>query len=452
MWMVMRQYFIVVLLVLLTIFPTAAQQEDEGSLVVDEVEVTAGVDAFGQVVLTAEGTLINEGEMAYENVTLFAEVYDGQDELIGEGIGFLVNACGTGLLPSFVFQPDEAQSFSVVLELFDEDTEIERVEILPEGTAVPPSSDELPESYTGIQTISSDEVVQVEWLNEDLLRYGVGCDAHIFTNLDWYQYNLVSEESDAITHPANEQVTDALLRQIGLEDPQLLNRSFLTFPVGSRRIIYQTPINTVITAEPDGSFKRLIYDNLARLSLHGLIWLPQGRFLAYYYGAYGDEVRYFTASLEGQRISASVYDVLPSTTVPGPTPDGAQAVITTTVDGVTGYYLKQTLYQGNELLFEAEPPGNNWPAPIYHVDANQQAFIYIVRPINDEAVLQCFDMQTRALNDITVLPLQLTTDDRAWTWLSPDGDALALAANGVDGGLWLVDLNALGRCGAPLAG
>jgi hypothetical protein len=61
-------------------------------------------------------------------------------------------------------------------------------------------------------------------------------------------------------------------------------------------------------------------------------------------------------------------------------------------------------------------------------------------------------MQTRGLNTLTVLPIQLTTEDRAWTFLSPDGGTIALAANGLNGGLWLIDLDEFGGCGLPLAG
>jgi hypothetical protein len=436
------------------VWQITAQDDPEAGddLVTENVEVVAAQDIYGQPVLAAEGRLLNQGESAYSSITLIAEVYDADGELIGEGIGYPINQCGVGLLPDFALQPDSAQPFSIALELYEDGAEVERVEVLPQGEAVEPTTRLLPEDLIGITSVTNEEVVQVEWVDATTLRYGVGCDQDVFTRLTWYQYNLESGESTPIEHPAAAQVTDALLTQLGLTDPFWLNHSFLAFPLTSRRILYQTDINTVLSAEADGSFKRLIWDNLARLSLHGFIWLPEGRFLAYYYGAYGEEVRYFTASVEGQRISASVYDVLPSLTIPGPTPDGARVVITTTVDGVTGYYLKDALYAGNELLFEAEPPGNNWPAPIYTVDSNNQARIYITRPLSETPTLQCFDVQTRELGTLTAVPLDLSFDDRAWTWLSPDATQIALAANGANGGLWLIDLSQLGNCAAPLAG
>lgn len=447
------QYVRIVCLVFVFTFSCTFAQDEPGGLVAEDVEIIPQTDLFGQEIQIAEGVLTNTDTQAYTNVNIFADVFDSNGEVIGEGFGFLVNACGVGLI-DHVLQPGESQRFSLTLELF-ETADVDRVEIFPEGTAVDPAPEAEPVNFTGIEQISSEEVVSVEWIDDTTLRYGTGCDADMFTRLQWYEYNLDDGTQRAITHPNAQQVTPALLQQLGLTDPYWLNRSFLTFSPTSRRIVYQTDINTVLTAEPDGSFKRLIWDDLARRSLHGFIWLPEGRFLAYYYGAFGDEVVYFTASLEGQRISGSIYDVVPSMTVPGPTPDGARAVITTTVDDVTGYYLQQTGFAGNELLFEAAPetiPDNNYPAPIYAVNAANEAFVYLVRPIDGVPLLECFNRQTSTLNDLTALPLSLSSDDRAWTWLSPDGYTIVLAANGVDGGLWEIDLNAFGGCGVPLQG
>ena len=87
-----------------------------------------------------------------------------------------------------------------------------------------------------------------------------------------------------------------------------------------------------------------------------------------------------------------------------------------------------------ELLFEAELPGNNYPAPV--VTRNE---IYIVRPLVGVPTLQCFGRRSRTLTTISALPLRLTRESRTWAWLSPDGGKLALAMNGVDGGLWWVE-------------
>ncbi len=428
--------------VILFSFVASAQDDVFGTL---DVEVVTRTDAFGQDIQIIEGMLINNDDVAYASIDIFADVLNEEGEVIGEGYGGLVNACGTGLL-DVTLQPEQSQLFHLSIELFAE-AEIDSVEIFPRGTAVDPPSMNKLDDIDGIEEISREEVVAVEWTDDGMLIYGAGCDADVFTRLRWHQYDRAINVSSMIAHPDAVRVTEALLQQVGLTDPLIFNRSYLTFAPTSRRIVYQTDVNTVLTAEPDGSFKRLIWDDLSRRSLHGLIWLPQGRFLAYYYGAYGDEVTYFTASVEGQRISASIHDARPSMTIPGPSPDGTRVVITTTVDEQPGYYLKQTAFNRIELLFEVDEfPGNNWPAPLLMTQEDGQSIVYVIRPVNDIPVLQCFDLETDNLSTLTGVPLDLTIDDRAWSWLSPKRDTIALAANGVAGGLWLIDLETFGSC------
>jgi hypothetical protein len=439
----------------LTVIVSVAQEatpESEGSLVAQNVEITAERDLFGQVIRLAQGELINDSDSAFTAITLFAEVYNADEVLIGEGVGYPVDACGAGLLPDFALQPGDSQAFRVTLELYEPETDIDRVEVIPEAEATEAAETVSAPPLVGITTVSEQEVVSVEWLDDETLRFGIGCYQDVFTNLSWNQHNVDDGETFPIDHPSAGLVTDALIQQLGLTDPYFYNRSFLTFPLTSRRILYQDDINTVISAEPDGSFKRLIWDNLSRISLQGFTWLPEGRFLAYYFGASGEDVRYFTASAEGQRISGSVYDSLPSRIIPGPTPDGARAVIAATIDGVTGYFLQDVIFQSSELMFEAEPAGNNYPAPLYWVDEGDQRYVYIVRPEDDATLLQCYDFQSFQLSTLTTLPLQPDLQHRAWMWLSPDRDTLALAANGSNGGLWLLDLNELGRCGVGAVG
>lgn len=434
----------------------------DGGFTVEEASIVAQEDAFGQVLLVIEGRITNDSEdMAYTGVNLFADILAG-DTVIGEGFGFLTDACGLGLLPEYRFRPGVTQRFAVTLEIFDTG-DIERVEMFVEGRAEeagPPPEDP---QLVGITTVSREEVVTVEWLQDDSggLRYAVGCDQDVFINRDWRRYDPATGESVEILHPNTAAITPALRTQLGLEDDTLLNRSFLTFPPGERRLVYQDRINTLLTAEPDGSFRRLIWDNLARFSLQGFVFLPDGRFMAYYFGAFGEPVRYFTASLAAQRISASIYDVQTSRIVPGPTPDGARVVIAETFDGVTGYWLRGTFFAELELLFEGKSPGNNYPAPVF-VENGEQDRIYIVRDVapagaasaggETETVLQCFDRASGQLNTLTALPLDLDDQHKAWTWLSPDQQTLALAANGVSGGLWLVDLATFGVCGAAPGG
>src|SRR4029079_3848213 len=116
------------------------------------------------------------------------------------------------------------------------------------------------------------------------------------------------------------------------------------------------------------------------------------------------------------------------------------------MDGKTGYYDKKAAYETTTLLFEAPLPGNNWPGPLYEKDADKSAFVYAALPKDGGPTLVCYNMQSKAAFDITTLPLQLTNDERAWWWLSPDNNTIALAAEGIHGGLWLIDLNKTKAC------
>lgn len=423
----------------------AAQEDSEADLTPGEVEIITEQDIYGQTVLMAEGELTNRSSTAYTSITLFADVLDKSSTAIGEGFGYLVDACGAALV-DVTLQPGEARRFALTLELYEPDAEIDTVTITAEGIPTDPTSPDAGGFFSGVKSVTRQEVVMLEWIDESFLRYGVGCDGYVFSALDWYEYDVRGNFSTPIIHPRAEAITEAMLTQVGLTDPFVFRRSYLSFPPDARRMVYQTGINTVFTAEPDGSFKRLIFEDLARHSLHGIQWLREGRFLAYYFGAYGEPVRYFTASVDGQILSPSIYDVVPSVTVPGATGDGLRVIIGAAFDDVTGYYYKSTLYLDNELLFEAELPGNNWPAPVFTRRADGNAYIYFIRPVEEKARLQCFDMQTRELHDMTTLPLDLTPESRGWAWLSPEGERLAVAANGVNSGLWLVNLSGFMAC------
>ena len=115
--------------------PLNAEEEPEGDLVVTDLQIVTEVDLYGQTVQKAEGILTNRDGMAYQNITLFADVFDetAEDIIIGEGIGFLVDACGTGMLPDFALQPQESQAFSMSLELFKEGT-VGQIEVFPQAT------------------------------------------------------------------------------------------------------------------------------------------------------------------------------------------------------------------------------------------------------------------------------------------------------------------------------
>jgi len=247
----------------------------------------------------------------------------------------------------------------------------------------------------------------------------------------------------AIDHPAAAQVTPemiarsdaALVTQSGEQNPALYFGSQMTFPPDAERIVYQNDLHTIFSAERDGSYKRLIHDGLHKHSLRGFLWAENpGVFLAYYFGAYGEPVYYFSADVAGNMLSNRLELLPPSLIVPGPAPDGLAAVVGREIDGLSGYYW-QSAYGAAELLFEAELPGNNYPAP--QVTRER---IYIIRPLGELPSLQCYSRATRELHTLSALPLRMSRGSRAWAWLSPAGEKLALAANGPDGGLWWLDL------------
>jgi hypothetical protein len=423
--------------------------QDSG-LVVEEVTIAAQTDAFGQEIQVAQGQLLNQGDTAYNNLTLLAEVYDAQDELVGEGMGFPVNACGAGFLPDFALQPDVSQPFIVPLELYEADAEIDRVEIIPQGAPTDPqdTGSELP---NGITRVSDHEVVSVEWIDSQSLRFAAGCSRDLFTHWTWYEYNVASGVQQPAPHPKADIINNAsqvMLTQLELDEPFDVENSFISFQPNGRRMAYQNSRNSFLTAEPDGSFRRLLADRLHNRTLQGIQWLQDGNFLAYYYGAYGDPVLYFTGNIEGGILSEHPVDTLPSLIAPGASPDGSRIILAATINDVTGYYLKLAPYHDTtELLFEGEPPGNNWPGPLYmRPPGDAPRILYFARPVDGEAYLQCFNLTTRQLRDLSPLPLQLATDERAWWWLSPDNQRIALAANGLHSGLWMIELSAFDSC------
>jgi len=429
--------------------PTLAQ--DEPTLLSSNTQISTQFDLFDQVTFAVSGDLYNFGTEAYTNINVYVEAYDEDDELIGEGFGYIVNACGTALL-DYTMPPDNLQTFNAPFELF-ETGDVASVKVTTEATTTdfspPPDI-----TTTGIYEIGREEVVMLEWIDDDVMIYGVGCDDKVFTELAWRQYAISDNNLISVNHPDTSFVTEAMLLQSGAtmitqsgeQDPQLYNRSRLVFPPNSRRALYQNDIHTVLSSEPDGSFKRLIHDELHQFSLKGFLWADTpGVFLAYYYGLYGDPVHYFTGNVEGRILSARLENITPSETVPGLTSDGINAIVGKTIDDVTGYYLESSYYGTIELLFEADLPGNNYPAPIV-VDTADNRIIYVVRSVDDMPTLQCWNRNTDNLETLTPLPFTLSTESRAFTWISPNKERLAISANGTDGGLWWVDLLEFDNC------
>ncbi len=138
----------------------------------------------------------------------------------------------------------------------------------------------------------------------------------------------------------------------------------------------------------------------------------------------------------------------PSLIVPGVSRDARRVVIAGDFEDGLGYYLYVVTNGFFEKLFEAEIPGNNYPAPIPLSGGDDDLItrVYAAIPVDGEPHLQCFNRDEGVLYDLAPLPLDLGDGDRAWWWLSPDNNTIALAANGVNGGLWLIDLAALPAC------
>lgn len=402
-------------------------------------EIGTQPDGFGGETPLVEGEVFNHGDEAYVNINITVEAVDVDDMVIGEGFGYLVDACGTAL-PGYALPPGRVQTYSAPFELFAAG-DVSNVKLQVDARAV--AREQRQEAVTpAVERIAAGEVVMLEWLDEQTLIYGVGCADDVFTELDWWRYSLSDGSLSEIGHPDAARVTAEMLdlsdvtlvSQSGERNADLYYNSKMTFSPSARRVVYQNDLHSIYSAEPDGSYRRVIHRNLHRHSLRGFLWARNaGVFLAYYFGSYGEPVYYFTADADGQMRSAWLENLPPSLIVPGPAPDGYAAVVGRQEDDVSGYYW-QALYGDADLLFAAELPGNNYPAPV--VTSKE---IYIVRPLDGVPTLQCFSRRTRTLTSISALPLRLTRESRAWAWLSPNGAKLALGMNGVDGGLWWLD-------------
>lgn len=435
-----------VLALLLTAVPLFAQEQPD--LSADDIQVVSGVGDFGQPVIEASGQLVNGGESAYTAITLTAQAYDGDDALVGEGIGVLVNACGDGLLPDFTLQPGHAQTFTAPLELSDPEIGINRVEITASAQAVEPAPvDSLPE---GIAQVTDAESVSVEWINDHSFRYATGCNHDISTDWTWYTYNADTDSSVPIVAPHADDVNAEMRARLDLQDDAEFAHSMMRFTPDGERVVYQNARNDFLTAYLNGTFRRGLYTGLHSRHLQGVYWQPQERFIAYYYGAYGDPVYYFTADAEARVISPALDNNPPSLTVPGVSRDGRRVVVSGTFEGGLGYYLYVVTNGFFELVFTAEPPGNNYPAPIpLEAAALSDPInrVYVALPVDGVPRLQCFNRDEGAVHDLAELPIRLSDSDRASWWISPDNAYIALAADGVSGGLWLIDLAALPDCG-----
>ena len=445
----MRLSLVILALMSVLAAPAVARAQDEPELLLSNTRVGTQADGFGGERPVVSGDIYNYGSQAYANINILVDAYDAEGELIGEGFGFLVDACGTALL-GYALPPEGLQAFSAPFELF-EDGSAANVQVRIKADAVDHRLGAAATSPAS-RLIARAEAVQLQWLDDETLLYGVGCAGAVFTELEWWRYSVPDHALSLTEHPAAQHINApmiersgaAMITQSGDQNPDLFYGSQMTFPLKARRIVYQNDLHTILSAEPDGSFKRLIHDALHKHSLRGFIWAEKPSvFLAYYFGAYGEPVHYFTGDVEGKMLMGRLEDLETSQTVPGPAADGLSAVVGWRIDDREGYYLRYA-YGSRELLFEAALPGNNYPAPIV-TRQGERRLIYVIRDVDGVPSLQCFDRGTKELRTLTPLPLRLTRESRAWSALSPDGSKLALAANGTDGGVWWVDL--AGGCG-----
>lgn len=452
----------------------AVQAQDDGGLfVADDAAIVSTTDIYGVASQSVVGVLVNgDTENAYGDLQVMVEAYDDDGELIGEGFGYVTNQCGKSVPFTYTLQPEREQRFSAPLEFYVDEPDVATLEFFPQGRPVDPT-DDAANPIDGVIPVDSREVARMEWetvettsddgetTTETRLLYGVGCYRDVFTAQHWYAYQPDADTTQPITHPrAEEARADALLERMGLasqyvdDDFEVLyNRSYLTFPPnGGNRIVFQTDNNTLVTAQVDGTYRRILDENLFRSTLQGFQWLPDERFMAYYYGAYGDGVTYLVASTAGAYFSTPEHLSTPSVTVPRVFPSLSNVIVSGDfVDGERGYYLTPPAADRYALLFAWDNlPGNNYPAPVYHSHSGleAEAVLYFALPDEDDAPrLHCYDRRDETLHDLTPLPFELGTEDRAMMALSPDGNTIALGANGVGGGLWLLDLTAFEACG-----
>ena len=427
------------LCILCFLFAICVSAQDSHPLYFFNTEVVRQPDGFGGEMPVAHGDLFNHGADAYTNIALTLIATDADDNIIGEGFGYLTDACGNALL-DFALPPGAHQPFNAPFELFA-DGEIAHIELSASADPVapPPPLPDMP----AVKRISEREAVMLRWLDAETLIFGAGCDGALFSDLDWQRYSLADKALADIEHPDAAKITPELIEnsgaatitQSGELNPDLFARSQLAFPPGARRAVYQNDLHTLFSAEADGSYPRMIHDGLHQYSLRGFQWARQpGVFLAVYFGSHGEPVRYFAADADGRLISQRLEAMPPSLTMPAPSADGRFALVGRVANGVSGYWL-QNSYGNSELLFEADLPGSNFPAPILLRER-----VYIVAPGDDAPMLRRYGRETGELCDVTPLPLRLEGPNRAWMELSPGGDTLALSANGADGGVWLTPL------------
>lgn len=424
---------------------------DAAPLMAEAVEIVAGVGMFEQPIQTVIGRIVNTSDAPQTLFSIDAAAFARDDSQIAEGFGVPVNACGIGLL-DVTLNAGESVAFSVPLEFFGAESRIARVEVRADGIAA--DADAPPTDLVdGIRQVFAGEAVSVEFHAELGMLFAAGCARDPFWAWDWYSVDPASTRAPApITYPALDVTTpDELAERLRFNEPEIWDRAFVRFAPDSRRFVFQDAVNTVYTAAIPGNLIRPLHSRLNNRTLQGVYWLPEGRFLAYYYGAIGDPVIYFTADVEGRFISGAPWSYPASEIVPGVTADARRVIVAadfTDVRGTAdssgtgmGYYLLVLTTGFYDKLFDALPPGNNAPNPVPITDPVENLVTQVYVVLNGDSGtlrLACYDRAADTLSDLGALPFTLADDERARMWLTPDESRLVIAASGRRGGVWTI--------------
>lgn len=433
---------------------------DDGALILEDLRLERQVDVFGIEQVVLRGRILNAYDVPHRVDAVLVDALDEEGTFIGEGYGYVVDACDVALFDVHI-QPERHVDFFVPMELDELSDDLEAFDLtqwafVVQAVAVPDALMPMPELPDGVRMITDAEVVSVEWQDATNLHYGVGCDGRLAMRHRWYAYDLLADSvspleayprAGFITEPFISRTSINILTQGQVPDETLIERSYLTAPMQSNRVIWQDDLNNIFTSERDGNFKRVVHPRLYTYSLQGFGFSPAGNFVAYYFGAFGEPVRWFTASMDGTLISAMLDNNPLSQTVPGLTNDGQRVIISGDYEEGLGYYLQTANRASRQWLFGMEAlPGNNYPAPVYRLVDASTRYIYFVLPQSEGASLVCYHLETATRHHLADLPLRLRESERAWSWLSPDGAHLVISANGLYAGAWLVDLSAFDAC------
>ncbi|MEO0562846.1 MAG: hypothetical protein AAF125_12115, partial [Chloroflexota bacterium] len=378
----------------------------QADLSAGDATVTTEIDVFGAEQQVAFGIVTNDSASeGFADIQVLAEIFDADDEIIGEGLGFLTDQCGKGAAFDYVLPPEGEALFRMKVELYEQDAVIDRIEYTASGTVVEEINLAESDPIPGITPVTTREVAGLEWRTLDdegnptdpRVLYGVGCYDDVFTTYDWYAYDPATDTTEAIDHPRAEDAADPTfvdrmdMQSQFTDDVEdfLYNRSKLAYePNGGTRAVFQTDINTLISTGLDGEFRRTIDDNLFRSTLQGINWVNNGRFIAYYYGGYGDGVTYLVASVDAAYFSTREHLSTPSVTVPTVTPNIGGVIVSGTFNGdeVPGFYIKPPASELYTKWFDwPNLPGNNYPAPVYRSRGGVQSedVVYFALPEAD---------------------------------------------------------------------